>query len=292
MRYVRPLRAMAVGQSRSALSGSGSLRSISSSPPRLDDKSTISEIVPDPSKLSSSSSMSDIASAVSEDGMVSVVKQLGYHPFDLVCVMLDNIHLTLDVPYWQSIVLATIGLRLITLPIGIKSMQNSSRLAALRPHMAKLSENAKKDSNHQARYTTELYALWKKYKVNPLKAAVLPFVQLPIFISVFFGIKQMGTFCPEFSSGGTLWFTDLAAADPMVVLPIVNAASFLLMFEMNSDGFQTEDNNTFKFVMRGLSLIMVPLTYSLPSVSCRPITFNVTTHYTLILPNDKRYKGT
>jgi YidC/Oxa1 family membrane protein insertase len=269
VRCTRPLRRVVYAQTKLALGSNGSVRLISSTLPRLDDKAVIPPeiVIPDPAKLSSSSSMGDIANAISDDGMVSVVKQLGYHPFDLVCVMLDNIHLTLDVPYWQSIVLATIGLRIITLPIGIKSMQNSSRLAALRPHMAKLSENAKKDSNHQQRYTTELYALWKKYKVNPLKAMVLPFVQLPIFISVFFGVKQMGTFCPEFSSGGALWFTDLAAADPMVILPIVNAASFLLMFEMNSDGFQTEDNNTFKMVMRGLSLIMVPLTYSLPSVS-------------------------
>jgi hypothetical protein len=53
-------------------------------------------------------------------------------------------------------------------------------------------------------------------------------------------IKQMGTFCPDFSSGGTMWFTDLAAADPNLILPLINAASFLLMFELNSEGFQTQ----------------------------------------------------
>ena len=249
------------------------LRPMSSTPPRLDGtKEAPVDIAPPvnapeaAAKVSSSSSMGDIASAMSEDGVVSVVTQLGYHPFDLVCVLLDNIHLTLDVPYWQSIVLATIGLRLITLPIGIKSMQNSSRLAALRPHMAKLTEAAKRDPSVQARHTTELYALWKKHKVNPLKAMLLPFVQLPIFVSVFFGIKQMGDYCPDFSSGGTAWVTDLAAADPYVALPVINALSFLLMFELNSEGFQTQDNSTFKMAMRGLSLAMVPLTYNLPAV--------------------------
>ncbi|CAE7853091.1 OXA1, partial [Symbiodinium microadriaticum] len=96
-------------------------------------------------------------------------------------------------------------------------------------------------------------------------AVALPFIQLPIFVSLFFGIKQMGTYCPGFSSGGTAWFTDLAAADPYMVLPIINALSFLLMFEMNSDGFQTQDNDTFKMVMRGLSVAIVPLTYAMPS---------------------------
>lgn len=266
-RRATPLRRVLTDKSNIALARNVSVRFISSTSPRLDGtpKDIPSPVTEEAAKLSSSSSMGDLASAVSEDGIVSVVNQLGYNPFDLACLGLENIHLALDIPYWQAIVVGTIAVRLITLPIGIKSMQNSSRLAALRPHMAKLSENAKKDPGAQSRYTTELYALWKKYKVNPLKAAALPFVQLPIFISLFFGLKQMGSYYPEFANGGAYWFTDLAAADPTMVLPVINAASFLLMFEMNADGFQTENNDMFKMAMRGLSLAMVPLTYQLPA---------------------------
>ena len=61
-----------------------------------------------------------------------------------------------------------------------------------------------------------------------------------------------------------MWFTDLAAADSTMILPIANAVSFLLMIELGADGMASSDQDKFKWVMRGLAFIMTPITMSLP----------------------------
>ena len=58
-------------------------------------------------------------------------------------------------------------------------------------------------------------------------------VQIPIFMSVFFGIKGM-TELPVASmkTGGMLWFTDLTIQDPYFALPILTAATLLATVEV------------------------------------------------------------
>jgi len=61
-----------------------------------------------------------------------------------------------------------------------------------------------------------------------------------------------------------LWFTDLAAADSTMVLPVLNAVSFLMMIELGADGMASSDQDKFKWVMRGLAFVMTPITMSMP----------------------------
>jgi YidC/Oxa1 family membrane protein insertase len=183
--------------------------------------------------------------------------------------LIETVHLTLDIPYWGAIIATTIGLRIFLLPIAIKTVQNASRMAVMRPEMQKIQDALTKDPNFEdikvkTRYQNEMRALFVKFKVNPFRSVLLPLFQLPIFISFFFGLKEMGTFFPALSTGGAYWFTNLTAADPYMIFPIANAISFLLMVEMGSDGLQTGQQESFKWGMRGLAAAMAPLTMSIP----------------------------
>ena len=62
--------------------------------------------------------------------------------------------------------------------------------------------------------------------------------------------------------GGTLWFTDLSVADSTMMLPILNALSFVLMIELGSadNGAPPEKVIMMKNVFRGLAVIMIPAT--------------------------------
>ena len=70
----------------------------------------------------------------------------------------------------------------------------------------------------------------------------------------------------SFHQGGAFWFTDMGAADPYYVSPILTAATFLLVIESGSvEGAQNNPNmNTMRWAMRALSVAMVPMTASLP----------------------------
>lgn len=176
-----------------------------------------------------------------------------------------------DIPYWGAIATFTVMLRLLLAPIGVGAVRNGARMAIVRPEVDKIQKAMKADprSNDMAvaqRYQTEIKAVFAKHQVNPLRSLIGPLVQLPVFASVFFGINKFGDYFHEgFSQGGLLWFTDLAAADPLHVLPVLNALSFLAMIEIGADGMPQEQQGMFKWVMRGLSLFMIPFTLHLPT---------------------------
>ena len=61
-------------------------------------------------------------------------------------------------------------------------------------------------------------------------------LQLPIFLSVFTGIREMAALpVVSMQTGGLLWFTDLTVPDPYFVLPLLNAATLLLAIEVRFD---------------------------------------------------------
>jgi YidC/Oxa1 family membrane protein insertase len=57
---------------------------------------------------------------------------------------------------------------------------------------------------------------------------------MPVFLSFFVALKSLGTRFPDVSAGGALWFTDLSAADPYFLLPILSSATFLLTMELGT----------------------------------------------------------
>ena len=147
-----------------------------------------------------------------------------------------------------------------------------NRLAVVRPEMERINDAMKADPNAddlrvKMQYQDKLKRLFVENKVNPLRALSLPIIQLPVFMVIFLSLRDMGNKFPGFSTGGALWFTDLASPDPYLILPILNAASFWMMIEIGADGMQTPQQNQMKLIMRGLALCMVPLTYAMPQVN-------------------------
>jgi membrane protein insertase Oxa1/YidC/SpoIIIJ len=191
-------------------------------------------------------------------------------PTQLVVDLIENVHLFSGVPYWEAIVLSTLAMRLGLLPLTLYGLKQGARLKAVRPDMEKLKVWYESQSSPtpqlSSQYQTELKSLFKKHKANPIGGLVLPFVQLPLFLYCFFGLQKMADTCPGFAEGGTLWFTDLAAADVTYALPLANAVSFLLMIEIGTGDVQTENNAMFKNVMRVMAVLMVPLTAHMPQV--------------------------
>jgi YidC/Oxa1 family membrane protein insertase len=203
--------------------------------------------------------------------MIEAAPELGWNPVDIAIYLIENLHQYADIPYWQAIVVFTFALRIGLLPIALRGVQNGNRMALLKPDMTKV-QNAMKSSEGmadpklQARYQMEMKQLFVKHDVNPFRALALPLAQMPIFVSLFMGLRQMQDYYPDYCNGGVLWFTDLSVADPTYVLPVLNAFSFLLMIEMGADGMEQSNKGMFKNIMRGLAVVMVPMTVSMPQV--------------------------
>lgn len=213
---------------------------------------------------------------VAGDGLVDAavavagaVPEIGWSPKFMVMQLIDNMHSFAGIPYWESIIAITLALRLIMLPLAIKGVANGARMALLKPEMQKVQDAFNKDPNStdprvKLRFQTDMKALFEKHKVNPLRAVALPLMQIPIFVSFFMALREMAAYYPGLATGGAYWFSNLAAADATMLFPIFNSITFLLMMELGTDTVAMEQKNTFKWVMRGLGVAMVPLTMDMP----------------------------
>lgn len=194
------------------------------------------------------------------------------NPGHVVMQLVEKIHVVADIPYWQSIIALTVVLRVAVLPIAIKAMRDGAKMQLLQPEMKAIQAEMMSDpfaNVKQAEYEIRMKALFSKYQVTPFSMLLGPLAQMPIFLSMFFGIRQMGDYYDGFSTGGAYWFTDLAAADTTMVMPVVNSVMFLGLLELGGEAgqqqAQTDQQKTMKTVFRALGVAMVPLTMHMPS---------------------------
>lgn len=189
--------------------------------------------------------------------------------------ILESVHHGSGLAWWQSIMLTTVGIRAATFPIMLMQIKNTYRLSQARPEVEHLvahlkEEQAKGNPNATADYQQQVMRVWQKYNANPLKSMASIFVQAPLLIGFFSAIRGLAAAkVPSMVEGGTLWFHDLTVADPTYALPIISAASFLLMIELNAaDGMEGQTDtmrSRFKNIMRGVAVLIVPFTVNLPA---------------------------
>ena len=155
------------------------------------------------------------------------------------------------------------------------------------------------DQQSQVQYANQTKALFKKYNCNPVASIAAPLASAPIFMSMFFALKGAPEiFLDLLSTGGILWFTDLTAADPYCVLPVLSAVSFLGMTEIGKDqmmGSDPERGRIMINVFRAITIGMVPLTMNFnAAVFCYWTTnnaFSFLQSVTLKQPAVRKYFG-
>jgi YidC/Oxa1 family membrane protein insertase len=166
-----------------------------------------------------------------------------------------------------SIIGVTLILRLGLFPVMVTAQQTTSRMAHLQPELTMMKNRYEAlgtpSRQDQMQFTKNMKALFAKYKVKPMRAFAGPLIQLPLFMGFFFGLKKMpDIYATELSTEGMFWFPDLTATDPLYILPIASAASFLLLIEMGKDQMMAQNPAQGKImlnVFRALSISMLPV---------------------------------
>jgi YidC/Oxa1 family membrane protein insertase len=226
-----------------------------------------------------SASVDDLVglTAVAEKAALEAAMEGSWLPTRTLQWVLETVHQSTGLEWWQSIMLTTVGIRAATLPIMLMQIKNTYRLSQARPEVEHLvarlkEEQARGNQNATADYQQQVMAVWKKYNCNPLKSMASVFVQAPLFIGFFSALRGLAAAkVPSMVEGGTLWFQDLTVADPTYALPVISAATFLLMVELNAaDGMEGQTDKMrkrFKNIMRGVAVLIVPFTLDLPAAT-------------------------
>jgi YidC/Oxa1 family membrane protein insertase len=84
--------------------------------------------------------------------------------------------------YGWSVILFTLLIRLILMPLDIKSRRSMMRMNQVQPQMAALQ---KKYANDKEKLNVKMNELYKKEKINPLSGCLPMLIQLPIMFCMF-----------------------------------------------------------------------------------------------------------
>ena len=171
---------------------------------------------------------------------VAVWDPTWYNVADNAILAINTVQQTTGLPYGLSIVATTVVLRIVLFPLMVQAQRAASRMAYVQPELNTLKDRYERISAptraDQMQFSTNMKALFTKYKVNPFQTVIAPIVQIPLFIGMFFGLKKVSMYFPEeLKAGGMFWFVDLSVPDPYYILPLMSSATFLLLVEIGKD---------------------------------------------------------
>ena len=110
--------------------------------------------------------------------MLALYHTIFFRPIFNALVELYN--LTDDIG--TAIIILTVIVRLIILPVTLKSLRSQKALQGLQPKLNALKEKYKNDKPGLAKATMELY---REEKVNPASSCLPLVIQLPVFIALY-----------------------------------------------------------------------------------------------------------
>ena len=201
-------------------------------PPEWTDPSTQTQAPLDPSTT--------VADIVLQNPEVVSKAIGGYSPVGLLQTALDFVHTTLHIPWWVSIVGATVLIRLALFPLAVKMQVNAVKIANINPlaqvlHTQLVQAKASGDKKAEAELGMRILKLYQENDCHPLKMFIMPLAQMPVFVSFFMALRGMARLPVEsMHTGGILWFHDLTIPDPTYALPLLACATFLCNIEVNS----------------------------------------------------------
>ncbi|CAG2103444.1 unnamed protein product [Medioppia subpectinata] len=209
-----------------------------------------------------------------------------------------------------EIALMTAAIRtLITFPLSISQHNILAKYEALKPEISHFAHQLKKEVDsaqyllnwtplkarlmHTYRMKQEVKRLIIRDNCHPMKASIVVWFQIPIWIIVSHSIRQMSfvnamsdpkaqLVYSQLSSEGILWFQDLTQTDPYFVLPFLTAIVNLTIVQMHSNErlkrmqtatkMHTIITNLGRVIItnlgRGLSVALIPIGLYMPTSVC------------------------
>ncbi|KAF5273264.1 hypothetical protein FQR65_LT04686 [Abscondita terminalis] len=240
-----------------------------------EDVPLIIEPIPEPPPILETDLAAEVASQLNALGepTLSSLGLAAWTPVGLIQSCLEFFHVSFGLPWWGSIALGTVIVRLLMFPLVIIAQRNGAKMNNYMPQLQaiqlKMTE-ARQTGNQldAARYSQEMVIFLKEKNLNPLKNMIVPLAQMPLFISFFIGLRKMANLPVEsLRDGGMLWFNDLTVPDEYFILPIITSATLWITIEVSwyrHCKLSSQNLQTMKYVLRALPVLIFPFTMNFP----------------------------
>lgn len=126
-----------------------------------------------------------------------------------------------------AIILLTVLIKLVFFPLSAASYRSMAKMRLVAPKLERIKQQYGDDREQLNRAMMNLY---KTEKINPLGGCLPVLIQIPVFIALYWSILSSVEmrYAPFFG-----WITDLSAADPYYILPLIMGASMIVQTHLN-----------------------------------------------------------
>ena len=115
---------------------------------------------------------------------------------DVFEAVLKFFHNHVGISWGFSIVLLTVVMRAILVPLTVKQFHSMQKMQRMQPQMKEIQKKYKDDKQRQQQ---EMMKFYKENEINPLGSCLPLVAQLPVFISLFYMLRQdlRKNICPD-----------------------------------------------------------------------------------------------
>jgi YidC/Oxa1 family membrane protein insertase len=170
----------------------------------------------------------------------------------MVIRMLLWMKATLGVSYGWLLVIFGVLVRVVLWPLNQKAMRSSIQMQRVQPELQAVQAKHKGDPQ---RMQAEIMRVYKEHGMSPFSSlsGCLPMlIPMPVFIALFFVFQNT----IEFRGVPFLWFPDISVKDPYYIIPVLVAATTMLMSWIGMRGIQSnEQQKMMLYLMPGIMLV-------------------------------------
>ncbi|MEO5577343.1 MAG: YidC/Oxa1 family membrane protein insertase [Gaiellaceae bacterium] len=122
---------------------------------------------------------------------------------NLLTWVLTNLHDTVGLPWAWSIVALVVIVRMLLVPLTVRQIHSMQNLQAHAPEMKAIQQKYKQDKQ---RMNQEMMAFYKENQINPASSCLPILAQFPIFIGLFFVLRDFEKeILPTFPDADLQW---------------------------------------------------------------------------------------
>jgi YidC/Oxa1 family membrane protein insertase len=196
---------------------------------------------------------------------------------DLFEEVLVFYHDTFNIGWGTAIIVLTVTIRALLLPLTLKQVKSMQEMQRIAPQMKELQAKYKED---RQRLNQEMMKLYQEHKVNPFASCLPLLAQLPVFISLFYLLREdlRTEICPAINPKGVektkpcgetpnseFFFipdlTDAATGGVLITLLVLYVGSQLassLLMSVSADPRQ-------RYIFMALPFVFIPFILSFPA---------------------------
>jgi YidC/Oxa1 family membrane protein insertase len=182
---------------------------------------------------------------------------------DLLRSVLDFFHTSVGLPWAWAIVALTICVRILLVPLVVKQIHSMQSLQVHAPQMKEIQKRYKGD---RQKMNEELMKFYRENSINPMASCLPLLAQFPIFIALFYVLRDFSEHVPDDSSLSWLGIVPDISANANSHWSGYLLIAIYAVSQVSSTFFMsTTMDKTQRYLLLGLPIFFLPIVIRFPT---------------------------